>query len=85
MQDVLRRAAEQRAPGVRLVQTTYHNRSLSLYAKLGFQVRELVACVQGTPVDQVIPGYEVRAATAADIAACDGCACVSTGTTGTAR
>ena len=72
MQDLLRRAAEQRAPGVRLVQTTYHNRSLSLYAKLGFQVRELLACVQGTPVNQTIPGYAVRAATAADIAACDG-------------
>jgi predicted N-acetyltransferase YhbS len=71
MEDVLRRAAEQRAPGVRLLQTTYHNRSLSLYTKLGFQVRELVACVQGAPVNLVIPGHEVRAATAADIADCD--------------
>jgi predicted N-acetyltransferase YhbS len=71
MQDVLRRAAEQRAPGVRLLQTTYHSRSLSLYTKLGFRVRELVACVQGAPVNLLVPGYEVRAATAADIAACD--------------
>lgn len=71
MEDVLRRAAEQGAPGIRLLQTTYHNRSLSLYAKLGFQVRELVACLQGPPIDTLIPGYEVRAATTEDEASCD--------------
>jgi GNAT superfamily N-acetyltransferase len=71
MQDVLQRAAEKRAPGIRLMQTTYHNRSLSLYTKLGFQVRELVVCMHGSPVCAVIPGYQVRAAAAADIAACD--------------
>jgi GNAT superfamily N-acetyltransferase len=71
MEDVLRRAAEHGAPGIRLLQTTYHNRSLSLYAKLGFQVRELVACLQGPPIDTLIPGYEVRAATTQDEASCD--------------
>lgn len=30
MQDVMRRATERAAPGIRLVQSTYHNRSLSL-------------------------------------------------------
>lgn len=70
MQDVLRRAADRQAPGIRLLQNTYHNRSLSLYAKLGFRVRELVACVQGPPVRTVMPGYRVRAGTAADIADC---------------
>jgi GNAT superfamily N-acetyltransferase len=71
MQDVLRRASGRSVPGIRLLQTTYHNRSLSLYAKLGFQVRELVACMQGSPPRAAVPGYEVRAATAADIAICD--------------
>jgi predicted N-acetyltransferase YhbS len=32
MQDVMGRAAEQGVPGIRLLQSAYHNRSLSLYA-----------------------------------------------------
>jgi GNAT superfamily N-acetyltransferase len=71
MEDVLRRADERGAPGIRLLQTTYHTRSLSLYAKLGFQVRELLACLQGPPLGASIPGYEVRAATNEDQASCD--------------
>ena len=71
MQDVLQRAAGRHVPGIRLLQTTYHNRSLSLYAKLGFRVHELVACMQGSPPKAAIPGYEVRAGTVADIATCD--------------
>src|SRR5687768_13862287 len=59
MQDVLRRAADRGAPGVRLLQAAYHNRSLSLYAKLGFQVRDLLACMQGTPPRGDVPGYHV--------------------------
>ena len=35
--------------GVRLVQISYHNRSLSLYAKLGFDVRETFAAMHGEP------------------------------------
>jgi GNAT superfamily N-acetyltransferase len=35
MQAVLDRAAQQNFAGVRLVQAAFHNRSLSLYAKLG--------------------------------------------------
>ena len=58
MQDVMRRATERAAPGIRLVQSAYHNRSLSLYAKLGFQVRDLLACMQGTPSEGEISGHE---------------------------
>jgi len=36
MQAVMARATEQKFAGIRLVQAAYHNRSLSLYAKLGF-------------------------------------------------
>src|SRR5437899_3928935 len=42
MQDVLNRAAGQRAAGVRLLQAGFHNRSLCLYSTLGFRTREPV-------------------------------------------
>ena len=40
MQAVLDRASERRAAGVRLLQSAFHNRSLCLYTKLGFETRE---------------------------------------------
>jgi hypothetical protein len=48
-----------------------HNRSLALYAKLGFSVQESLACVQGLAVSMPVPGYAIRSATLEDIAACD--------------
>src|ERR1700679_3288410 len=54
MQAVMSRAAERKFAGIRLVQAAYHNRSLSLYAKLGFVVREPLACMQG-PAIQTTP------------------------------
>jgi hypothetical protein len=71
MQAVIRRATERAAPGIRLVQSAYHNRSLSLYAKLGFHVRDVLACIQGTPPKGEISGYETRRATPADLEACN--------------
>jgi GNAT superfamily N-acetyltransferase len=71
MDGVLARAVEIGAPGVRLVQSAYHNRSLALYAKLGFSVRESLACMQGPAASVSVPGYAVRSATPEDIAACD--------------
>ena len=56
---------------MRLVQAAFHNRSLSLYTTLGFDVREPLACMQGRATTRSIHGYTVRPATAADIAACD--------------
>lgn len=70
-QAVLDRAAQRRAPGVRLLQIAYHNRSLSLYAKLGFDVRGSFAAMHGRPIGLTMPGYDVRAATRADEAACN--------------
>lgn len=70
MHDVTRRATERGAPGIRLLQAAYHNRSLSLYATLGFQVRDLVACMHGTPPRGEVPGHRVRHATPADVEAC---------------
>ena len=71
MQDVLARVAANRLPGVRLVQTAYHNRSFSLYAKLGFEIREPLSVMVGAPIAASIPGYTVRAATDADLDACN--------------
>lgn len=71
MKAVLDRAVERRFPGVRLVQSAYHNRSLSLYTKLGFTVREPLALMQGTPVRATIPGYAVRQAAEGDLASCN--------------
>ena len=62
MRDVLDRAAGRRFAGVRLLQSAYNTRSLSLYARMGFQVRDVVACMQGPPIGAAIPGYHVRPA-----------------------
>ena len=71
MQDVLDRAAARGFVGVRLLQSAYHSRSLGLYARLGFQVRDVVACMQGPAIGEAIPGYLVRPATEADREACN--------------
>jgi GNAT superfamily N-acetyltransferase len=59
------------AAGVRLVQTAYHVRSLALYAKLGFAVREPLSVLQGPPLRRSTPGLGVRPARPDDIPACD--------------
>jgi hypothetical protein len=71
MQAVLARAAEKKFAGARLVQAAYHSRSLSLYAKLGFVVREPLACMQGPAMQKTPPGYHVRPAATDDLAACN--------------
>jgi hypothetical protein len=71
MRDVLDRAAQQKAVGVRLLQSGYHNCALCLYTKLGFRTREPVSVLQGAPLGQRFAGYEVRPATTADVTACN--------------
>ena len=70
METLLRRERDRGVAGVRLVQTAYHYRSLALYAKLGFAVREPLSVLQGPPPAVVIPGLGVRPARAADISTC---------------
>jgi hypothetical protein len=65
------RADERRAAGMRLVQAAYHNRSLSLYASLGFDVREPLSCLQGRTLERRIPGCTVRPAQPSDLDACN--------------
>ena len=71
MDEVMRRAGERRFAGVRLVQAAYHNRSLSLYTKLGFDTREPLSVLQGTALDIEIPGHAVRPAGEGDLDACN--------------
>jgi L-amino acid N-acyltransferase YncA len=71
MQAVVDRANERHAAGIRLVQAAFHNRSLSLYASLGFDVREPLSCVQGRPRERNVPGCEVRPAEVDDLDACN--------------
>ncbi len=71
MQAAMARAAERKFAGIRLVQAAYHSRSLSLYAKLGFVVREPLACMHGSAIQRTMAGYRVRAAQAGDLAACN--------------
>jgi GNAT superfamily N-acetyltransferase len=71
MQHLLDRVASNRLPGVRLVQAAYHNRSFSLYAKLGFEIREPLSVMIGPPINESVPGYEVRPAAETHVTACD--------------
>jgi len=71
MQAALDRASARRCPGVRLLQSAYHTRSLALYTRLGFHPRESIACMQGAALQIVVPGYRVRRAVPADVDACN--------------
>jgi GNAT superfamily N-acetyltransferase len=71
MKAVIDRATSRNLPGIRLVQDGYHNRSLSLYTKLGFITREPLSVMRGQPLNLRLPGYNVRPATAEDAGACN--------------
>jgi len=71
MHAVLDRAKSREFAGVRLVQAAFHNRSLSLYAGLGFDIREPLSCMQGRTFKRSVPGCTVRPAQAADLDACN--------------
>jgi predicted N-acetyltransferase YhbS len=71
MINVLERAKNKNFPAIRLLQASYHSRSLALYATLGFEVREPISNMQGKPIQETIPGRSVRAATESDIESCN--------------
>jgi predicted N-acetyltransferase YhbS len=71
MDAVLDRANERKFAGVRLIQAAFHNRSLSLYTKLGFDVREPLAVMQGSPIKKIFEGYTVRPVKLSDLDACN--------------
>ena len=71
MQNALDRVKLRDFPGVRLLQAAYHNRSLSLYARLGFVAREPLSTMQGPALGVHIPGYSTRPATEPDLGTCN--------------
>ena len=71
MAAAMQRSEERHFAGIRLVQAAYHNRSLALYLKLGFIVREQLACMQGPAVGKTVAGHAVRPATKSDVSACN--------------
>ncbi len=71
MQAVMERAQAQGAAGIRLAQAAYHNRSLCLYTRLGFQTRAPLSVLQGPALRLSFPGYDVRPAKQSDVAACN--------------
>jgi predicted N-acetyltransferase YhbS len=71
MQALMQRSQQRGVAGIRLVQAGYHNRTLALYLKLGFEVREPLACLQGPAVRKAVAGHAVRPATGNDLSACN--------------
>ncbi len=71
MLEVLNRAEEQGYDGVRLLQTPFNCLTLALYSKLGFEVMEPLSVFNGQVLNNAIQGYDVRAATLNDLAACN--------------
>lgn len=71
MEAVHRHAELVGAAGVRLVQSAYNTRSLALYAKLGYAVREPLACMQGRISAAVPAGCTIRPVRVGDIAECN--------------
>jgi predicted N-acetyltransferase YhbS len=59
------------AAGIRLLQDAFNTRSMSLYASLGFEVREPVLVMTGRPVSERQSGVTVRRLTEQDLGACD--------------
>lgn len=71
MSNVMERARSKNFPAIRLLQASYHNRSLALYTSLGFDVREPISTMQGNLISAVIPGRSVRIATESDLESCN--------------
>jgi GNAT superfamily N-acetyltransferase len=71
MEAVLARSAERGFQGARLLQAAFHNRSLSLYTKLGFDTREPISAMQGPAIKLATRGYSVRPARLEDLEECN--------------
>jgi len=69
MEGVLERGSG--AAGIRLLQDAFNMRSLSLYASLGFEVRDPVLVMSGRPVSKPPEGVTVRPLTEHDLDACN--------------
>jgi hypothetical protein len=71
LEAVLEEARRQQVEGVRLVQSPFHIRSLALYTKLGFEVREPLLLMQGTLPEAPGGAAAVRPAVHEDVGVCN--------------
>lgn len=69
MEAVLARARGVR--GIRLLQDTFNVQSFSLYAALGFDAREILVVLSGSPQSGPPSDSEIRPLTASDLASCE--------------
>jgi GNAT superfamily N-acetyltransferase len=69
MKAVMDRAQEKQFAGIRLLQAAFHSRSLSLYTKLGFAVREPMSVMRAPAQKPTVVGYHTRPAREADVPA----------------
>lgn len=68
MEAVIERGKD--ATGIRLVQSAYNTRSMSLYASLGFDIKEPLAQMEGKPKGEVSKDLTIRPMTSEDLAEC---------------
>ncbi|REJ76217.1 MAG: GNAT family N-acetyltransferase [Acidobacteria bacterium] len=68
MQAVIERGKD--APGIRLLQAAYNARSMSLYTALGFDIREPIVVISGSPEVEPSSEYTVRRFEEDDLEAC---------------
>jgi predicted N-acetyltransferase YhbS len=71
MEHLLKRARAAGLDGTRLVQAAYNTHSLALYTKLGYQVRDFLACLHGNPIARRMRGCTLAAGTEKDLASCN--------------
>ncbi|HUN97087.1 MAG TPA: GNAT family N-acetyltransferase [Bradyrhizobium sp.] len=69
MEAVLERARSAR--GVRLLQDTFNVQSLSLYAGLGFEARDIFVVLSGKSQAAPSPDWDIRPMTEPDVTGCD--------------
>lgn len=69
MEAVIERGKD--AAGIRLVQDAFNTKSMSLYASLGFDVKEPLALMTGKPVGEIANNIEVRPMRSEDLDECE--------------
>jgi ribosomal protein S18 acetylase RimI-like enzyme len=71
MEAVVKNGKERGLRSIRLVQDAFNTTSMSLYTSVGFDVKEPLALMRGTPKDKLTAsGAKVREVTDNDLAAC---------------
>lgn len=68
MKAVLNRGRD--SVGIRLLQDSFNTRSIALYGSLGFDVKEPILLMTGTPTGRPSSNLEVRPLTTSDLEAC---------------